>query len=261
MDIAVLIKQVPDTDEVKMDPEKGTMVRDGVGSIINPLDLNALQEALKLKEETKGTVTAISMGPPQAEEALREALALGADRTLLVTDRLFAGGDTWATARTLAATIEKAGPFDLVLAGEKATDGETGQVGPEVAVMMDIPFSTYISAVELDGSRVKVRRTVEEGIQVQSLPTPCLFTVLHDLNEPGMPTLAGKMRARRSEVERMTLGNLDLPEEETGLRGSPTRVVKIDRPQLTRSTESFSGNDLEKGLDRVVEILRAKALL
>lgn len=261
MDIAVLIKQVPDTDEVKMDPEKGTMVRDGVGSIINPLDLNALQEALRLKGETDGRVTAISMGPSQAEEALREALALGADRAVLVTDRLFAGGDTWATARTLAAALEKTGPFDLILAGEKATDGETGQVGPEVAVMTGMPFSTYISAVELDGSRVTVRRTVEEGIQVQSLPTPCLLTVLHDLNEPAMPTLAGKMKARRGDVEKLTLADLDIPREQTGLKGSPTRVVKIDRPQLTRSTETFSGKDLEKGLDRVVEILRARALL
>lgn len=261
MDIAVLIKQVPDTDEVKMDPEKGTMVRDGVGSIINPLDLNALQEALKLKKETDGTVTVVSMGPPQAEEALREGIALGADRAVLVTDRLFAGADTWATARVLAATLEKTGPFDLFLAGEKATDGETGQVGPEVAVMMKVPFSTYVSEVGLEGSRLKVRRTVEEGIHVQSLPTPCLLTVLHDLNEPGMPTLAGKMKARRSKVEKLTLADLELPPEETGLKGSPTRVVKIDRPRLTRSTEYFSGNDLEKGMDRVVEILRAKALI
>lgn len=201
------------------------------------------------KEETDGKVTVISMGPPQAEEALREALALGADHAVLMTDRLFAGADTWATARTLATTLEKTGPFDPILAGEKGTDGETGQVGPEVAIMMGMPFSTYVSDVALESSRVKVPRTVEKGTQVQSLPTPCLLTVLHDLNEPEMPTLAGKVKARRSEVKRPTLANLDLPQEKTGLTGSPTRVVKIARPQLTRSTETFSGNDLEKGLD------------
>lgn len=261
MKSAVLIKQVPDTDEVKMDPQKGTMIRDGVGSIINPLDLNALQEALNLRERHGGSVTVVSMGPPQAEEALREALALGADRAVLVTDRYFAGADTWATARVLAATLGKTGPFDLVLAGEKATDGETGQVGPETAAMMNLPFSTYVSALKLDGSRIRVRRTVEEGIQIQSVPLPCLITVLNDLNEPGMPTLFGKMRARRERIERLTLSDLALSAEETGLGGSPTRVVRIDRPRLTRSTEHFSGNDLDRGLDRVVQLLCDAALI
>ncbi len=261
MDIAVLIKQVPDTDEVKMDSERGTMVRDGVGNIINPLDLNALQEALILTERNGGSVTALSMGPPQTEEALREALALGADRAVLVSDRLFSGADTWATARALAAALEKSGPFDLILAGEKATDGETGQVGPETAVMMGLPFSTYVSGIALDKTRMTVRRTVEEGIQIQSLPVPCVLTVLNDLNEAAMPTLSGKMRARRESVERLTLSDLCLPAEEVGLKGSPTRVVRIERPRLTRSTERFAGNDLEQGLDRIVEILREAALI
>ena len=261
MKIAVLIKQVPDTDEVRMDPEKGTMIRDGVGTIINPLDLNALQEALTLRERNGGSITAISMGPPQTESALRESLALGADRAVLVTDRRFAGADTWATARVLAAALRKTGPFDLILAGEKATDGETGQVGPETAAMMDLPFSTYVSALDAEGSRIRVRRTVEEGIQVQSLPFPCLVTVLNDLNEPGMPTLSGKIKARRECIRMLTLDDLELPVEETGLAGSPTQVVKIERPSLTRSTERFSGNDLDRGLDRVVAILREAALI
>lgn len=261
MDIAVLIKQVPDTDEVKMDPETGTMVRDGVGSIINPLDLNALEAAVSLAARASGTVTAVTMGPPQAEIALREAIAMGADRAVLLSDRTFAGADTWATARTLVALLKQEGPFDLILAGEKATDGETGQVGPEVATMMDLPFTTFVSGIEQTGDTVTVRRTVEEGIQTQNLPFPCLLTVLHDLNDPGMPTLAGKKKARREEITRRDMAGLGLEREEVGLPGSPTRVVRISHPKVTRKTEFFGGKDLEQGVERAVSLLREKGLV
>ncbi len=263
MKIAVLVKQVPDTDEVKMDPEKGTMVREGVGAIMNPLDMNALEAALALKRGAgDGEVTVLSMGPPQTEEALREAIALGADKALLLTDRAFAGADTWATSRVLAEAIRKTGPFDLILAGEKATDGETGQVGPEVAAMLDLPFSTYVSALErISPTEIRVRRTIEEGYQYQILSFPCLLTVLSDLNEPSMPTLAGKKKARRFSLE--TAGNeaLDLPKEELGLSGSPTRVVRISYPKITRNTEHFSGSRLDEGIEHVVTLLKEQALL
>lgn len=261
MDIAVLIKQVPDTDEVKMDPEKGTMVRDGVGSIINPLDLNALEAAVLLAKETGGTVTTVTMGPPQAEIALRETIALGADSTVLLSDKTFAGADTWATARTLVALLEQEGPFDLILAGEKATDGETGQVGPEVATMLDLPFTTFVSGMEWTGDSITIRRTVEEGIQVQSLPFPCLLTVLHDLNDPGMPTLAGKKKGRRQEIRKLDMADLGLERQDVGLPGSPTRVVRISHPKVTRKTEFFGGRDLEKGVERAVSLLREKGLV
>lgn len=261
MDIAVLIKQVPDTDEVKMDPEKGTMIRDGVGSLINPLDLNALEAALSLTGQRQETVTVLSMGPPQAERALREGLALGAERAFLLSDRAFAGADTWATAKVLAMLLEKTGPYDLILAGGKATDGETGQVGPEVATLLGLPFATYVSRLEAATEGVTVRRTVEEGYQRLRLPCPCLVTVLHDLNEPSMPTLAGKKRGRRAEVTRWGLADLGLDASEVGLTGSPTRVVRIAHPKIARKTAFYGAKDLDKGIAHVLALLREKALL
>ena len=263
MKIAVLIKQVPDTDDVRMDAEKGTMVREGKGAIVNPLDLNALQAALDLKELLpEGTeVAVLSMGPPRAHEALRECLSMGADRGILLTDRLFAGSDTWATGKVLAAAIEKEGPFDLILAGEKATDGETGQVGPEVAALLDIPCSTYVSGLTLTEGGVEVRRTVEGGVHRQRLLFPCLLTVLHALNDPTMPTLRGKKRARRAEIPSLGGADLGLSPHETGLEGSATRVVKIGYPTLARNTEMYGEGRLDEGIERLVAILRERAVL
>lgn len=261
MNIAVLIKQVPDTEEVRMDPEKGTLIRQGVGTLMNPLDGHALEGALTLRRQKGGKVTVFSMGPPQAEEVLKEALALGADEAYLLTDPAFAGGDTWATARVLAGACKKYGPFDLILAGEKATDGETGQVGPEVAIMLDMPFSTYVSALELLEGGVRVRRTVEVGSEFQFLPFPCLLTVLRNLNEPSLPTLGGKKRARKSSIPRISREKLELSEAETGLSGSPTRVMQIYSPTLSRETLFFGPRDTQKGLEVLVEKLRDLALL
>lgn len=261
MRLAVLLKQVPDTDEVKIDEEKGVLVREGVGAIINPLDLHALEAALDLKRAAGASVTVFSMGPPQADGALREALALGADEVFLLSDHAFAGSDTWATARVLAAALSSCGPFDLILAGEKATDGETGQVGPEAAVMCGIPFSTYVSSLSVSGDSVTVRRTVEDGIETQRLSLPCLLTVLRDINEPSMPTLSGKMRARRADIIRMEAESLELDTSSVGLSGSPTRVVRIFYPKVTRKTEVFSGRDIDSGIDRFVGVLRELALI
>ncbi len=261
MKTAVLIKQVPDSDEVKMNPETGTMIREGTGNIVNPLDLNALECALELRAELGGTVTVISMGPPQACYALREALALGADNALLVSDRLFAGADSWATSLVLAKTLDATGPYDLVLAGEKATDGETGQVGPEVAAMLDIPCSTYVSTVKMVDGKMLVSRTVEDGLQKQRIQMPCLLTVLNNMNEPGMPTLKGKKRARRETIETINADCLALARDQIGLSGSPTKVVKIGHPKLTRQTEKYAGKDLDYGIDRVVDMLREIAVI
>jgi electron transfer flavoprotein beta subunit len=291
VEIAVLVKQVPDTDEVKMDPERGTMIREGVGAAVNPLDLNAVEEAVRLVGRFGGRVTAFSMGPLQAEEALRETLALGADRAVLVSDRLFAGSDSWATSVALARTLLKLGPFDLILSGGKATDGETGQVGPEVAALLDLPCATYVSGIELETGRngaggtfagdsegpsvsadgataapgapthATVRRTTEEGILRQRLPLPALLAVLNDLNEPPMPTLAGKKRGRRAQIEHLGAAELELDRDEAGLLGSPTRVVRIESPKVSRNGEVYSGRNLEEGLDRVVGLLRDLALI
>jgi len=261
MQIAVLVKQVPDTDEVKINDEDGTIIRDSVGNVINPLDLNALEEAVRLKELHGGTITTISMGPPQAQFALREAIALGADHAFLLSDPAFAGADTWATARTLVGFLKKEGPFDVILAGEKATDGETGQVGPEVAVLLDIPFSTYVSETEWQKDSVVVTRTVEEGVQIQSIPYPCLLTVLNNLNETRMPTLAGKKRGRRHLIKTLQLAELCMERDQVGLTGSATRVSRISHPKITRETEVFMGGNIEKGIDKVISLFQDKGIL
>jgi electron transfer flavoprotein beta subunit len=254
-----------------MDPETGTMIREGVGAIVNPLDLNALQAALDLcvpnvlAGETvspePSEVTVITMGPPKAHEALRECISTGADRGILLSDRAFAGSDTWATAKVLAAAVERTGPYDLILAGEKATDGETGQVGPEVAALLGMPFSTYVSGLALSEGKIEVRRITEEGVQRQRIPFPCLLTVLHALNEPTMPTLAGKKRARRSEIPVLGISDLGLTSEETGLKGSATRVVKIAYPIISRATEMYDAKRIDEGIDRLVSVLKDLAVI
>jgi len=259
--IAVLIKQVPDTDEVRMDEKTGTLVREGVGTVINPLDQNGLELALTLRNNRGGSVTALSMGPAQAEIALREALALGADDAILLCDRAFAGSDTWATARALAAAIRKTGPYDLVLAGAKATDGETGQVGPETAAMIGLPFTSNVCGLETGEGDLVARRAVEGGTESARLPLPCLLTVVHEISEPSMPTLAGKMRARRAEVRTLTSADLGLDPSECGLAGSPTRVVRIAFPKVARATERYAGGELDRGIAAVAERLDAMGLL
>jgi len=261
MRIAVLVKQVPDSDDVQMDETTGTMVREGVGAIINPLDLNALEAALDLKRNRGALVSVFSMGPPRTEEALREALSLGADEAHLVSDKAFAGGDTWATALTLAAALRKTGPWDMILAGEKATDGETGQVGPETAALLDVPCSTYVSEMEMGDDSVMVTRSVEDGLERQRLPLPCLLTVLRSLNEPSMPTLSGKKRGRRAKLPVMNADSLDISPEGAGLKGSATRVVKVFYPSLTRDGARYSGKDLDEGVNRLVEELQSRALI
>src|SRR3712207_398582 len=175
MNIVVCLKQVPDTNEVKIDPVKGTLIREGVPSIINPDDKNALEEALILKEQQGAKVTVVSMGPPQAETALREALAMGADEAVLISDRAFAGADTLATSIALAAAIKKL-EYDVVFAGRQAIDGDTAQVGPEIAEHLGIPQVTYVEKVDVEGDKLTVRRALENGYVVLEVQTPCLLT-------------------------------------------------------------------------------------
>ena len=262
MKIAVLIKQVPDTDDVKLDPNTGTMIREGSGTIINPLDLNAIEAAVQIKRNRINpcSITVITMGPPNAQFALREALALGADQAVLLTDRKFAGADSWATAKVLAESLKKTGGYDLILAGEKATDGETGQVGPEVAAMLSMTFATYVTKIEDHEENVVITRIVEDGFQRQRIHFPCLITVLSDLNRPGMPTLKGKMDSRRATLITLTAGDLDINPDELGLMGSPTRVVKVTTPQKTRKTKRYSGNGVEKGIVELAEKIKSSVL-
>ncbi|MBC7098988.1 electron transfer flavoprotein subunit beta/FixA family protein [Candidatus Bipolaricaulota bacterium] len=267
MKILVAVKYVPDTDEIRIDEATGTMVREGIPGIINPLDLYAVEEALRLKEKWGGEIVVISMGPPAAEEGLREALSMGVDRAFLLTDRRFAGADTWATAHTLSRAAEKLGPFDLILCGERATDGETGQVGPELGAMLGLPVITYVSKIEDlyppnggKGGLIRCRRLTEEGYQLLEAPLPALLAVIKEINEPRLPTFSEKLRARSATIPHLTLDDLDLEPEKTGLAGSPTRVVKVFYPSLSRATRTVTAPP-EKAAEEILSFLEEKTLL
>jgi electron transfer flavoprotein beta subunit len=193
MNIIVCIKQVPDTAEVRINPETGTLIRDGVPSIINPFDMHAIEAGLQLREKTGGNVTVLTMGPPQAESALREAISMGVNDAVLLSDRAFAGSDTWATSHILSKAISKLGA-DVIICGKQAIDGDTAQVGPEVAEFLNIPHISYVRRVDdITEKTIKVQRLMDEGYDVVESSLPVLLTVVKELNEPRLPSLKGKM--------------------------------------------------------------------
>lgn len=225
MKIVVCVKQVPDTNEVKIDPVTGTLIREGIPSIMNPDDKNALEEALRLKDETGASVTVITMGPMQAEKVLREAMAMGADEGILLTDRAFAGADTWATSLALAKAIEKIG-YDLIFAGRQAIDGDTAQVGPEIGEHLDIPQVTYVERVEIKDDELKVRRSLEDGYETIRVKTPCILTAVKELNKPRYMNMYDIFSCYSKDIRVMTADDLDVNKAELGLSGSPTKVKK-----------------------------------
>jgi len=231
MKIVVCIKQVPDTNEVKIDPRTGTLIREGVPSIINPDDKNALEEALVLKENHGAHVTVISMGPPQAEKALREALAMGADEAILITDRAFAGSDTLATSHVLAGVIKKL-DYDLILAGRQAIDGDTAQVGPGIAVHLDIPQITYVEKVEVEGDHLKVTKAWEDGYETIEVKTPVLLTAIKELNTPRYMNVKNIFETFKKEVKIWNASDIDVDKALLGLAGSPTQVKKSMTKEL-----------------------------
>ncbi|PKM84368.1 MAG: electron transfer flavoprotein subunit beta [Firmicutes bacterium HGW-Firmicutes-11] len=265
MNIVVPIKQVPETSNVKMDPVTGTIIRDGVESIINPLDLYAIETAIQLKETYGGKVTALTMGPPAAEKALREAIAMGCDEGVLVSDRKFSGADTWSTAYVLVHAVKKLDDFDLIIAGERATDGDTGQVGPAMASALDIPLASYISridSVRADG--MTVERLVEEGYETLEIDLPALLTVVKEISYPRLPTLRGKQKARNTELPVLTAEDLEVEEVYLGLKGSPTRVVKIETPKVTRGGTILKAVDEESmndAIEELVEFLKTREMI
>ncbi len=265
MKIIVPIKQVPETSNVKMDPETGTMVRSGVESVVNPLDLYALEAALALKDKIGAEITAITMGPAKAVKVLDMAIAMGCDDGILVSDRKFGGADTWATSYTLAAAIREIGEADLIIAGERATDGDTAQVGPGIAAWLDIPLATYVSHIEVEESgSLKVERLVEEGYEILRVPTPALLTVVKEIASPRLPTLRGKKKAMKTEIRTLTAADIDVEPENLGLKGSPTKVVKIETPKVTRGgTLVYAQDDesIEETVDKLFDFLRTKELV
>ncbi|MDH7525921.1 MAG: electron transfer flavoprotein subunit beta/FixA family protein [Peptococcaceae bacterium] len=263
--IVIPIKQVPETSNVKMDEKTGTMIREGVESIINPLDLYAIETGIQLKEKYGGEITVITMGPPSAEKALREALAMGCDEAILVSGKEFSGSDTWATSYALSEAVRKIERIDIILAGERATDGDTGQVGPGLASFLNLPLSTYTSRiVELNEGRIVVERLVEEGYEMLRLPLPAVLTVVKEISDPRLPTLRGKKAARAKNIPVWDAGVIGIEATRIGLKGSPTRVVKIESPKVARKGVLLKAQDedsLQEAVEQLVEFLQKKELL
>lgn len=260
MNIIVCIKQVPDTNEVKLDPVTGTLIREGVPSIINPDDKAGLEAALRIKDENGAIVTVISMGPPQADLALREALAMGADEAVLVTDRAFGGADTWATSSTLASAVKKL-DYDLIITGRQAIDGDTAQVGPQIAEHLGIVNISYAEGIKIEGDSVIVNRQYEDRSHVIKAKMPCLITALAELNAPRYMTPGGIFDAYREKtVTIWTRPDLDVADENIGLKGSPTRVLK-SFTKAVKGKGTVVTLDTAESVDFLVEKLQEKFIL
>ncbi len=256
MHIIVCIKQVPETTDVRINPETNTLMREGVESIVNPFDTYAIEEALRLKEKLGAKVTALSMGPPQAEKALREAISMGVDKGVLISDRAFAGSDTWATSYTMAMAIRKIGDADIILCGKQASDGDTAQVGPGIATHLDMPQITYTRKIEeVSQTEITAERLLEGGYEVIKAPLPCLLTVVKEINEPRLPSLKGKMAARKAEISTWGAADIEAEPSKLGLEGSPTKVVKVFSPPPRGGGEVFKGETSET-VPQLVEKLK-----
>jgi electron transfer flavoprotein beta subunit len=242
VNIVVCIKQVPGTTTVKINPDTGTLMREGVEAVVNPFDEYAIEEALRIKERVGGTVKVITMGPPQAEDVLKTAISMGADECYLVTDRAFAGADTWATSYTIAKGIQSLGQVDLIICGKQAIDGDTAQVGPGVAEMLGLPFVAWVRKVEeITEQTIRVERLMEDGYEVVEMPLPGLITVVKEINVPRLASLKGKMRAKKTEAIKLTAEALGADKNKIGLAGSPTQVLRSFVPQRKSGGEKISG--------------------
>jgi electron transfer flavoprotein beta subunit len=247
MNIIVCIKQVPNTTDVKIDPETNRLKREGVESIINPFDEYAIEEAVKLKEKFAGSkVTVVTMGPPQAEAALREAISRGADEGVLVCDRAFGGADTLATSYALSSAIKHLGNFDVIFCGKQATDGDTAQVGPGIAEMLNIPHIAYVKKIEnIDEKGLQVQRLMEDGCDLIESQFPLLMTVVKEINTPRIASLKGKMNAKKAVIKTLTAADVNADLTKTGLNGSPTQVMKIFTPKQRAGGEKLIGEPAE----------------
>jgi electron transfer flavoprotein beta subunit len=242
VNIVVCIKQVPGTTQVKINPETGTLIRDGVEAVVNPFDEYAIEEAIRIKERVGGVVKIISMGPPQADIALRTAVSMGADEAYLISDRAFAGSDTWATSYTIAKSIQSLGKVDLVICGKQAIDGDTAQVGPGVAEMMGIPFVAWVRKVEeITATSIKIERMMEEGYEIVEMPLPGLITVTKEINTPRVASLKGKMKAKSLKISVLNPQIIGAEPEKIGMKGSPTQVLRSFVPERKTGGAKMSG--------------------
>ena len=264
MNIVVSIKQVPGTTKVAINPATNTLIRAGVEAIINPFDMYAIEEAIRLREKFGGKVTCITMGPPQAEEALKSAIAMGADEGILVSDRAFAGSDTLATSYTLAMGIKKFGQFDIILTGKQAMDGDTAQVGPGIAQWLNIPFIAWVKKIEdvkEDAKTIRVERMMDDGYEVLEGPLPILLSVVKEINEPRTESLRGKMKAKNFKATVLSAKDIEADPDFIGLRGSPTIVNRVFVPVRSGKKELVEGATVEEKVSKVVASLRESKLV
>lgn len=245
MEILVCIKQVPGTSKVEVDEKTGVLKRDGIDSKMNPYDLYALETALKIKEEVGGKVTVISMGPPQAKSVIKEAYMMGADEGVLLSDRKFAGADVLATSYTISQGIKKAGNFDLILCGKQTTDGDTAQVGPEMAEYLNIPHVANVrKLIEVKEKSVVIEMDMPNTLEIADVKFPCLLTVEKDIFEPRLPSYKKKIETKDREIRVYGLNDFeDKNENMYGLNGSPTQVERIFPPAVNSDKEMWNGSN------------------
>ncbi|ACP36601.1 Electron transfer flavoprotein alpha subunit [Sulfolobus islandicus L.S.2.15] len=260
--VVVSIKQVPDVDELRIDPVTNNLVREGVPAVINPPDLHAIEEAVRLKERYGAKTIVITMGPPQADSALREALAMGIDEAYLISDRAMAGADTWATSYTISKAVQKLGGADLILFGRRAVDGETEQVGPQTGKWLGLPVIGYVSDIKkLEKDKIIVTRTTEFDEEVIEAPIPTVLTMLEVANKPRQPDILSLIKAKTAKITVWNKDDIKAEPDKIGLAGSPTKVIKVQPPPKTRKAEIIDGRkDIEKAakwfLDKIFESLK-----
>ena len=263
MNIIVLIKQVPDTTDVKLDPKTGSLIREGVESIINPDDRHALEAAISLKKAEGGKVTVLSMGPPQTIDALSEAIGMGANEAILLSDNAFAGADTWATSFTLGKSIEKIGRYDLIFCGRQAIDGDTAQIGPQVADYLHVPQVTYVFEIEkIQKKTIIVKKRLEDGYERVQCNLPALLTVIGELNVPQYPVVGRLIDAckEKSPIKIWNAADIGVQASDVGLEGSFTQVMKTFAPKFKRQGEMLEG-DAKKVAGTLVEKLKGNKLI
>lgn len=261
MRIVVCIKQVPDAREVKWDPETGALIRKGVPSVINPNDKNAIEAALQLREKQGGEVTVLSMGPSQVEDALREALGMGANKAIRLTDRKFAGADTWATSYTLGLAIQKIADWDLVICGKETFDGMTAQVGPQLAEYLNIPQLTYAVHIEINGSEARIKQKLGDRQRVLSTQIPALITVEREINEPRIPAMDRIIDAYNKEIPVWKAEDINGDIEHFGLKGSPTKLRKVYAPKLKKGDVELLDGSPADAARKLIEILKQKYVI
>ena len=264
LNIVVCIKQVPHPEhfaKISLDPTRQTITREGIPAIINPLDRNALEEGLRIREEFSGKVTVISMGPPQARDAIEEALATGADDAILLCDKAFAGADTLATAYCLAYCLQKMGQFDLILCGNETIDSATGQVGPQLAELLNISHANYVNQIVFEqGKSLIVRRALEHGYMKLRVELPTLLSVVKESNQPRLPTVWGIMEAKEKEIKVWGAADIEAAPDNIGLAGSPTHVTGIFKREMKRKNEILEGSPAEIGKKAVARLQELLAI-